>query len=620
MSGILAVSSNSTDQLWVNRLDSALASLRAHGDRLKSLDIPNGIIAAVCPEPTRECPIPGADLAESNGVIAVCHGSLYDVEDLYEAMGVPVPEGIQSNPARAILDAYMRWGQGAIRFWIGEASFAIWDPKQRMLIAGRDHLGTRPLFFCRNGSIVTISTDTRALMALGKRKPEPDPVTMRRFLCQGYFHDERTFFLHVHRLQPGSMIMVREGRLTVTKYWRLEDAEPVRHRDPADYGSDFIELLSRAIERRRVDSPAFGSALSGGLDSSSIVCLCDEMRKNGGYDLPIPISAVVFTGSDYDESRYVNAVAEKCGTAGAVTSPEYWDIFEEWEILNTFHDEPATAMSVAVFWIQKMVARDLGMRIQLNGIGADEVLAGELHYFSDLLRRWRFSELMSEIDGYARVNSMGHSRGRLELFLRYALAPLIPKPLREMRRRIGPAEDFPWLGAALAKLPREREPHPAPDFRDEFHREMAATLQSRYTTLLLHYEDRNSGATGIEARFPFLDLDMVRFCFGLPREELMAKGHAKIVLKRGMKGILPDAVWQRKAKSGIPRLITRWLTRDYRPRVMTLLKSSRLVADGWLNGPELLRLYERFAGGEHNLRRKMWRALALEGWYRRYWP
>jgi asparagine synthase (glutamine-hydrolysing) len=601
-------------------LDAAFASLKARGSRLISLDIPNGVIAAACPELSPGCSIPGADLAESGGVIAVCHGSLYDVGELYEAMGQETPPGIESRPARAILDAYIRWGQGALRFWTGEASFAIWDPAQRLLIAARDHLGTRPLFFSRNGSTVAISTDTGALLALSGRTPEPDPVTMRRFLCQGFFHDDRTFFLHIHRVQPGAMMMVREGRLTVTKYWRLEDAEPVRYRDPADYGANFVEVLSKAIERRHVDSPAFGSSLSGGLDSSSIVCLCDALRKKNGNMTPIPISAVVHSGSEYDGSKYVNAVVEKCGTTGAATSTEYWDLFEEWERINSFHDEPATAMSVTGFWIQKIQSRDLGLRIQLNGIGADEVLAGELHYFSDLLRQGRLLELASEIEDYYKINSMGHSRGRLELFLRYALAPNVPKPLRDLRRRLVSAEDFPWLGAALAKLPREREPQTAPRFKDNFHREMAVTLLSRYTSLLLQYDDRNSGMAGVEQRYPFLDLDVVRYCYGLPREELMSKGHAKVVLKRGMKGILPDAVWSRQAKSGIPALIVKWLTRDYEPRVSTWLKNSRLVADGWLNGPELLNLYKRFAGGEHGLRIRFWRALALEGWYRSYWP
>lgn len=594
--------------------------MSGRGNKRLSKDIPGGLVAAVCPEPSGGFLIPGADLAEANGVVAVCHGSLYDVKDLYADMGQEAPADIERYPARAILDAYIRWGQGAVRYWTGEAAFAIWDPHQRLLIAGRDHLGTRPLFFCKNGSVIAISTDIGALLTLSNRAPEPDPIVMRRFLCQGFFHDERSFFLRVRRIQPGSMVMVRNGRLTEFKYWRLEDAEPVRHQDPQDYGHQFVEILSRAISRRHVASPAFGSSLSGGLDSSSMVCLCHELRKRVGYLSPIPVSSVIFTGSKYDESRYVNAVAEKCGTGGAITSPEYWDVFEEWERLSSFHDEPATAMSIVIFWIQKALARDLGMRIQLSGVGADEVLAGELQYFSDLLRRGRFGKVAAEISGYAEVNSMGHSRGRLALFLRYALAPLLPRAVRDLRRVLSNEEQFPWLGPTLAKLPREREPQPAPGFRDIFHREMATTLQSKYTPLLLHYEDRNSGITGIESRFPYLDLDLVRFCYGLPREELMARGHAKIVLKRGMKGILPDAVWQRQAKSGIPVLITRWLTQDYRLRISSLLKNMRLVADGWLRGPELLDLYERYADGQHGLRRHLWRALALEGWYRSYWP
>ena len=204
--------------------------------------------------------------------------------------------------------------------------------------------------------------------------------------------------------------------------------------------------------------------------------------------------------------------------------------------------------------------------------------------------------------------------------MRYALSPLLPLSVRELRRVLSQRERYPWLGPALARLPREREPNPAPEFQDVLNREMAYTLQSRYTPLLLHYEDRNSGVAGVESRFPFLDLDLVRFCYGLPREELMAAGHAKVVLKRGMKGILPDTVWRRQAKSGIPVLITRWLTRDYRPRLSAWLKDTRLVADGWLSGPEIMELCGQFAAGSHGLRRSLWRVVALEGWYRNYWP
>ncbi len=620
MSAILAVSCKSADGGLGERCKAAVSRLSERGDRVIVREARNGLIASACPSPAADAGIPGADFAERGGVLCACHGSLYELDDLYKSMGIEKPADADTHPAGAILDSYLRWGQGAVRYWTGEASFAIFDARQRMLIAGRDHLGTRPLFYSGNGELTALSTDIRTLLALHGKSPEPDPVVMRRFLCQGYFHDERTFFLKVSRVQPGSFVLVRDGRVTEMRYWRLEDAEPVRYRDPEDYGRRFVELLSQSIERRHVRSPAFGSSLSGGLDSSSMVCLVHELRKRAGIELPLPVAAVAFPGSRYDESEYIDAVIDKCGNTGAVTSPHYWDVFEELERLCSFHDEPGIAMSVVIFWIQKAVARDVGMRWQLSGAGADEVLAGELHYFSDILRTGKLKDLAAEIGGYARINSMGHSRTALALLMRYGIAPLTPKPLRDIRRAVSPRQSFPWLGPALGKLPREPEPQPAPGFNDMFHREMAVTVQSRYTPLLLLYEDRNSGKVGIESRFPFLDLDLVRFCFGIPREELMSEGQAKVVLKRGMRGILPEAVWRREAKSGIPELLTTWLTRTYRPRVESWLRSSRLVADGWLRGPELNQLYERYAGGEHGLRRRFWRAFALEGWYRNFWP
>lgn len=621
MSAILAVLNDSAEGRKTDRWEASLRALHDRGNWRRDREFSRGKLAAVCPELSEHMPVPGADIAEGEGgVLVACHGSLYDLGPLYEAMAVEMPPGIADKPAQAILDAYLKWGCEAVNHWTGEASFTIWDPRKSLFVAGRDHLGTRPLFYYKNGEFIAVSTEISALHALSGRAPEPDPVTMHRFLCQGFFHDKRSFFLHMNRIQPGSMLVVRDGNLTETKYWRLEDSQPVRYDDPEEYGNHFVDLLTSAIRRRYIPSPGFGSGLSGGLDSSSLVCLAHKLQVESGSDMSIPVSSVVFANTKYDESRFVNAVMEQCGNPGALTSPDFWDIFKEWGRLTSFHDEPGIAMSAVIFLMQKVVARDVGIRVQLSGAGADEVMAGELQYFADLLRKGEIRELAREIRGYARVNSMGHSRGAAALFLRYAVAPLLPEGLRDFRRNRNLKGSYPWLGSALAKLPWEKEPQPAPGFEDLLHREMGTTLQSRYTPLLLHYEDRNSGVNGIESRFPFLDLEVVRFCFGLPREELMAAGHAKVTLKRGMRGILPDAVWQRQAKSGIPVLINRWLTKDYRDQVTSCVENSRLVADGWLDGPQFQELYRKYTEGDHGLRRHFWRALALEGWYRSYWP
>lgn len=623
MSAIFSIVDNSGNSVSEKRLSDWLLALRYRGVVTSWEMFDQGAIAIVRPESSSNGSPPPAHLwkDDKTGLIVACHGSLYDTSQLYVRMGASPPRDCFTHPARSMMDAYLHWGEKAFNYWTGEASLVIWDPRQSRLLAVRDPMGVRPLFYFQRGSLLAVCTDTRALLQLDQCESEPDPVTMRRYLCQNnFFHDEHTFFRNIHRILPGYQLSFSGRELRTQRYWQIKTSDPIRYKTGEEYGEAFQEILNRSVTRRHLDTPGFGSGLSGGLDSSSIVCLIHRLREKQGNATPLPTMSILFQGTQYDETDLVKAVVGAVQARSAYTDPKEWDIVAELEKMAIVSDEPAISMSVVIFWIHKVLSQQNGLNFLLSGAGADELLAGELYYFADLLRQMELRELFQEIMNYARINSMGHSRGPTALFLRYALAPLLPLSVRRLRRNIFKEESFPWLGDSMSRLTREEVPLPAPGLSTHLHREMATTILARYTPLLMHYEDRNAAAHGIEGRFPFLDPEVVKFCFGLPRKELMNRGHAKIVLKQGMKDILPFSVWKRQAKSGIPALHTRWMTKNYRNQFENRIQNSRLVEDGWINGPALLDLYQRYAGGNHNLRVKVWRVLSLEGWYRQFWP
>lgn len=626
MSAILAVINKAGDEVPQHQFAAALASLRWRGRHREVVKIPHGWVAFVCnqePEGSASC---GADLAEDeHGNVAVCHGALYDAPDLYRSLGLPLPQDAHLHPAQAILDAYAKWGKDAPRRWTGEVSFVIWDNRQQVLVAGRDPMGSRPLFYYDHSGLTAFCTDSKALLTLGGRIPEPDPVSMHRFLCLNTYQDERTFFLRINRVLPGSLKLHRQGKLVGEEFWRFQDAPEVRLRTEEEYSERFQAVLVAALRRRMAACGEIGLDAKRDEFTQLIAALTgqiqqDELRKSSpghsspGHsspgNSPLRSDSAVFI-SPAGSARFVPDIASLLGPAGKL------DLLGALDRMNNFNDEPVASLSSLGSWLRRNSASNFGGRILLHNLGAEEILGQQLFSLSYLLTKGRWSELFDRLAQYPGMAQLDR-KGRLVAFLHYALGPLVPDSLLDTRRSFRHKERFPWLNATLTRLPLERSNLATGDFASPVHRQMAVSLRHGYTSLKLHYEDRQSGILGIESRYPFLDPEVVGFCFGLPAD-VLAGDHS---LAAKLRLAYPRLVTQGKRPAAVTmaqQLEAYWDEPGFQQGVAESLADAQLVADGWLRADKLQQLLSRVMTRDPVYRRHLWRVLALEGWYRQRW-
>ncbi len=397
------------------------------------------------------------------------------------------------------------------------------------------------------------------------------------------------------------------------RYWSIPEEGYDGGREQA--AREFAELFSDSIRvHARSDVPV-GTCLSGGLDSSAIVCVADQLRRAG----QIPHYAhsgfgYVPEDAAHSERRYMEAVVERTGLEMTYIEVSADRFAEALVAVARHQDEPFGSTSIAAQYFVFEAAKAGGMKVMLDGQGADEVLGGYHHYFPliavALLRGRRFAS-------YARFSrAQRRQRGTPPISRRHALAALAPARLSDAAasRMVDPPA-APLLSASM----RERiayADYSSPEF-DSVHELLAAATSTLGLPALLRFEDRNSMAHSIEARVPFLDHRLVEFAFRLPYDYKVDGASTKDVLRRGLREVLPQEVLDRRDKIGFrAEPAAAWRLAE---RHRDALLAERTDYEGaWLSAEGIAGLIDR---GERSTEAEfmLWRVINLKLWLRSFW-
>ncbi len=606
MSAILAIVNKNGGDVAEHHFTSALTALRWRGRYRRVERLPHGWLGTVHPASGGEG-FRGTDLAKDPfGNIAACHGHLYDLPGLYRRLDKPLPPNIHQRPAQAVLDACLKWGHDAPNHWSGEVSFVFWDQNNKELVVGRDHLGTRPLFFYDHGGLVAFCTDSKALLTIGSRIPEPDPVSMHRFLCLDSWQDERTFFLRVGRVLPAMLKVVAAGKLRSEVYWKPGQDTSLQSGKMDQHQDEFRERVQLAIDRR-VESLASWTLDPRRDEFQFLLSSMLGHSESRNFEASAPTGS---TGND-DSSRGLLVQRP------AVTNLTGDELLDEMDRMNIFHDEPVASLPVISSWLLRNESSQIQAGVQLNQIGAKEFLGEDVHALSYLLKAGRLRELVRRARE-AGITQNGLRQGLWGL-LCYGLGPLLPSSLLNTRRSFLHKERFPWLNSTLTRLPLERQACLPGDFSSEVHHRLAVALRHGEMPLKLHYEDRHAGILGLETRYPFLDIDVVRFCFTLPADELFGPNSLGAGIKQASLQVVGNQGKPTLGRNLRDVLDGHWEEGEFQRRIAGSLSRSQLVADGWLRADKLTQLQDRVLSGRHDLQPQLWRVLTLEGWYRQRW-
>jgi len=520
-----------------------------------------------------------------------------------------------------VLHAYEEWGTDCLRRFNGMWAFAVVDLKSNKIFCARDRAGVKPFYYFYDGKRFCFASEIKALIEIDGFSIEPNEQILADYLFSGLLdHTEETFFKDIYQLKPGEYLLIESNRLTVRPYWEIEPGE-VRFSREDDYAEQFFELLRDSIRLRLRSDVPIGSCLSGGLDSSTIVCLANRLMFDAHAIDPRLVGesqktfSSCFENHVYDERKYIELVIKQTNAEKNYVFPKGESLCKDLPRLVWHQDEPFGSTSIYAQWEVMKLAKERGVTVLLDGQGGDELLAGYLpsfyYLFIKMLKRGDLGSLMKEIKGFQK----NYKNIRIPLKKRI-FTGMVSNWINSMFwKTMG--KTFEWAEEGFRKKFFRSFPRPM-KFNDALDDYLYHNFRSMTLPGLLHYEDRNSMAFSLEARLPFLDYRLVEFVFGLPMSQKIKEGKTKVVLRNAMKNILPEEVRDRKDKMGFVTPEDIWFRTVLKNQIYEIISSKSFAERGYFNADKVKEIFERHCKGERNVSSMIWRWVNTELWFRTF--
>ena len=462
---------------------------------------------------------------------------------------------INSTDVAIVAAAYEKWGTSCFAKLIGDWALSIWNSGNRSLVLAKDPIGTRSLYYSFDNNQVTWSSILDPLVRFAGKT-----LALSEEYIAGWLSMFPAAYLTpcvgIQSVPPASFVLLRFGKQAVSKYWDFDPNKRIRYRTDAEYEDHFRIVFANAVQRRlRCDSPVLAE-LSGGRDSSSIVCMADEIIARGVAETPRldTISYFDDTEPNWNERPYFTKVEEKRGCTGwhvnvgtqdprKLTAPE--------PPHESLHDRfvPTPGHDGRTSPQMRMCLASRGNRVVLSGVGGDEVMGGvptPAPELEDLLANAHFGALAHQLKVWAL-----EKREPWFLLLWEAVRGFLPPALIGVPNYMRPA---PWLHpkfvkrqcAALTGYPsRTKLLGPRPSFQDNM--STLDGLRRQLARTALPFEPT------YEKRFPYLDRCLLEFMFAIPREQLVRPTQRRSLMRRALAGMVPEEILNRKAKAFVAR-------------------------------------------------------------------
>jgi len=518
--------------------------------------------------------------------------------------------------AAIVMAAYRRWGNDFLLRIIGDFALSLWDANLRTLLLARDLAGPRPLFYQANQERIIWSSELSPLLdAVGGELKVNDEYVAAYLI--GRPDPGLTPYQGIYAVAPGNAVILRNEQLRTRWFWKLDPQREIRYRTDAEYEEHFRRLLREAVRcRLRTDGPAWAT-LSGGLDSSAIVCLADDIMESGEAEASKleTVSYVYGESSSSDERDFIGYVEEKRGRAGHYL----WE--EDYPPLASFPDlsELGFPDFLDCFLDRHKglceAMRADGARVLLTGHGGDEMLCSNPSpspEFGDLLVRCRFLSLHRSLQTWSRALKKSY----FELLWREGVMPRLP---RRMQVECGLKPNFklpPWFDAQFVDRMKLRERNLGvedvfgfglPSGRDQ----AVGFLSAMRMTSKASYRARGC----IEVSHPYLHRPLVEFLQAIPFEQRVRPNEARSLMRRALRGLLPEKVLNRKTKKGPEEALFRATLRGW-PRLQPIFENARVSAHGYMNAESLLTALKRARHGCELHSFALVQTISLEFWLR----
>ena len=570
-------------------------------------------------------------VAAKGQVVLVADVRIDNREELMDRLGIAAGEGPVTDAA-LILEAYLRWGSDCPEHLLGDFAFAVWDARVRRLVAARDPLGMRNLYYYRHPGGLLFGTEIKQILAVPGVPSEIDDGSVGIYLAGAFPAPGRTFYRGIAQLPHAALLEATDRGARIRRFWDPVGIEPIRYEREEEYAEHLRELLERAVRARLRSVAPVGLLLSGGLDSGSIGALSGRLLGNGtGAEIPaFRVYSFAFDELTQCDERHVSSVlVEQYGfPVTEVPADDAWPLRPS-SGNRTDRDGPFLLSHFMLMERALGMARKEGIGLILSGDRGDLVAGLGIYDLPALLHAGRWGQLARELRALAGRSGRtvsGQARRELLAWLRdswpaeWSRTDRIP-PIPALRDRVHSppawvshafADAFALRGIPLSEgAPRELKSHAA---RERY--------RAIFTPLQLHGV---AASERVHARFgqafadPWSDRRLAEFAVSVPQRILNTVGDEKRLTRLAMKGVVSEEFLHSATKIVPTPLFDRGLRERGAPVVRSLLSDSEAALRGYIDEERALEHYLMVIRAGRGSTRAMWRTLTVEMWLREHW-
>lgn len=519
-----------------------------------------------------------------------------------------------------IVHAYEEYGDDCIKHFNGMFAIALWDARKHRLLMVRDRIGVKPLYFYLGDRQLVFGSELKSVIANPHVPRRIDLCALDLFLTLEYIPGPRTIYQDIQKLMPGHMLTIENGQVKITQYWEIPNKPILLGED--DCIAALSGLIKDAVRIRLMSDVPLGAFLSGGIDSSTIVGFMSQL--NGS---PIQTFSIGFEDDTYNELPFARAVARHFNTKhrDEVLQPDIVQLAEE---LVQHQDEPFADTSMfPTYLVSKLASREV--KVVLSGDGGDEIFAGYDSYLAQKLDRFYGilpeqlrRKVLPELASW--LPPQPAKKGLINKIKRMVEGGAYDPALQHTRWMIflGPNEKRSLYEGTFAEMAQAKSVEllfgqyfsKAAVF-DSLTQQQFVDVKTYLADDILTKVDRMSMAVSVEARVPLLDYRIVEFAMNLPASMKLNRSQTKAILRRAVKGLIPDAVLD-KPKQGFSIPMKHWLGTSLKPMMMDLLSEDALRKQGYFNPAVVSTWVKEHLSGRVNHSHRLWSLMVYQIWER----
>jgi asparagine synthase (glutamine-hydrolysing) len=560
---------------------------------------------------------------EENGLTITADARIDNRKELSEKIGLENKASISDS--YFILKAYQKWGENCPEKLLGDFAFVVWDESNQKLFCARDHMGVKPFYYYLSDEAFFFATEIKALLTIPEVKCELNELALASHLLPVNRNKRLTFYKNISTLTPAHTLTLTLNANKIMQYWKLDIKKQKILDSDEEYTNAFSKIFAEAVKCRLRSAHPIGFELSGGLDSSSIVCMAQKIFNNTKDNHKININTFSMVFDDLpqvDEKYYIKKVIEDNDEIKPhfIISDNISPLKRIDNIL-WHQEEPFYTSNMSIIWNLYNKMKEKHIRVLLVGDGGDETTMSHDQYFlRDLAINKQWKKLINEIKDFSKRSNQPLPN----LLLNEILLPFTPTYLKTFYKKFlynssGKSGNFIFNKEFTKKLG-------GIDYLMNFHHDVIASKDKTFrnyhyfllNTISIQYliemEDRIASAFSIEPRYPFFDKRLIEFCYAIPNNMKFRFGWNRYILRISMENLLPKDIQWRPLKKYFDPLLDKNLILFEKNLLEEIIDDNPIIKK-FFNIDMLMDIYKNYNSGHDNKNLdKLWQVLIIYLW------